>query len=368
MRLKTYLSYSAFMILALVVQPSFAQSNSSWRFKASSDVPRDQQETLRQDVEAFAKMPFIVNDDTFNKVMGLEGEVKANDLVRWLSIRAKILIGESYEMSEKDSYVASSNYNFQNPGVLPDIPEKILTPDDSPTEASPTANPSNDSDEKKVYTIMSNTGAALYLNGKMNGMLIGINMPGLGKIPATSPRVGILQIGRGLFRIGRTKNKTSGIDSSLMRVSVLFHEARHSDGNKKNVGFMHAICPEGHDFAGYGACDFSLNGSYSVGYQVGKVIAESCKTCTVAQREALRLDYLDSYSRVIVKQDVRPGTQEEIETLYKLKDSCKMLTSYGAGNSKVLQMCEGLDARILKAASKQPLEAKYLDASPEGKL
>ncbi|MNL23753.1 hypothetical protein D3C87_1451550 [compost metagenome] len=105
-----------------------------------------------------------------------------------------------------------------------------------------------------------------------------------------------------------------------------------------------------------------------MGFQVGKAAAENCATCTVAQREALRLDYLDSYSRVILKQEVTTESNEEIETLHKLKDTCKMLTSYGAGNPKVLAMCEGMDARILKAETKQTVEAQYLDATPEGKL
>jgi hypothetical protein len=373
MRLNSYLTYSAFLLCALAANFSFAQSagssiksttKSQWRFKASNDVPREQQEILRQDIEAFAKMPFIVNDETFSKVMGLEGEVKAKDLVNWLSLRAKILIGESYEMSEKDSYVASSGYNFQYPGILPDIPQPPLASENSPSVEPPPA----DSENSNVITIMSNIGVSLYLNGKENGVLLGVNMPGLGKIPVTSPRVGILKIGRGLFSMGRTKNNTLEIDSSLMRVATLFHEARHSDGNRKSAGFLHAICPAGHDFAGYAACDFGLNGSYSVGFQVGKAAAENCAACTVAQREALRLDYLDSYSRVILKQEVTAGTSDELDTLYTLKDNCKMLLSYGANNSKIVAMCEGLDKRILKAEAKQSVEAKYLDATPEGKL
>jgi hypothetical protein len=286
-------------------------------------------------------------------------------LVTWLSKREKILIGETYEMSEKDSYIANSGYSFQYPGILPDVPTPTQVPDDS--TPAPDKAPA-DPDKMQVVTIMSNTGVLLYLNGKINGMLIGMNMPGLPKIPVTSPRVGILQIGRGLFSMGRTKNNTLELDSSLMRVSTLFHEARHSDGNKKSLGFLHAICPAGHDYAGYAACDFNLNGSYSVGYEVGKVVAENCAACTVAQREALRLDYLDSYSRVIQKQEVAAATEEELQTLHTLKDSCKLLLSYGASNSKVLKMCEGLDARILKAETKQTVEAKYLDAAPEGKL
>lgn len=367
MRLISYLHYSIFLLCILASPFSFAESSSvsGWRFKASSDVPREQQEILRQDIAAFVKMPFIVSDETFSKVMGIKGDVKSKDLAQWLGLRVKYLIGESYQMSERDSYVADSGYSFQYPGILPDIPKPLLVPEDRTPSRDPAP---ADTEEKQVMTIMSNTGAALYLNGKSNGMLLGINMPGLGKVPVTSPRVGILQIGRGLFKIGRTKNNTFELDSSLMRISTLFHEARHSDGNRKNTGFMHAICPLGHDYAGYAACDFSLNGSYSVGFQVGKAVAENCTTCTVGQREALRLDYLDSYSRVILKQEVAAASDDEIQTLHKLKDTCKMLLSYGASNPKVVAMCEGMDARILKAEAKQTVEAQYLDAVPEGKL
>lgn len=356
-RLKSFLTYSALLLGVVVTSNSNAQS---WRFKASSDVPRDQQKILRQDIESFSKMPFVVNDETFNKVMGLKGQVKAQDLVGWLSARAKYIVGEAYEMNDKDSYVVSMGYPFQYSGIVPDIPKGYLTPQDTPSE--------NSNDEKaEVMTVMSNIGTSLYLTGKMNGFLLGVQMPGLGKIPVTSPRVGLLQIGDGLFKIGRTKNKTLEIDSSLMRVSVLFHEARHSDGNRKSLGFTHAVCPAGHEYAGYPACDFSLNGAYSVGYQVGKAAAENCKTCTVAQREALRLDYLDSLSRVLPKQEMAPGSDDEIESLQTLKNTCETLLSYATKNEKVLKMCSGLDEKLSKAQTKVILDAQYLDATPEGK-
>jgi hypothetical protein len=346
---------------------SFAESG--WRFKAASDVPRDQQNTLRKDVDAFSKMPFVINDEHFNMVLGLKGEVKPKDLIAWLALRAKYLVGETYEMSEKDSYVANSNYSYQYPGILPDIPksDSVTAPSASPENTPSAEEPQGEPQIGEVMTIMSNVGSSIYLTGKTNGILLGINMPGLGKIPVTSPRVGLLKIGKGLFRMGRTKN-TFDIDNSLMRVSTLFHEARHSDGNKKSTGFLHTVCPADHEYAGFYACDFSINGAYSVSFYVGQAMAENCAKCTVAQREALRLDYLDSLSRVITRQEVAPGTEEEIATLHTLKDTCKTLLSYGAENPKVMKMCSGLDEKILKAETKQTIVAPFLDANPEGKL
>lgn len=289
MRLKSYLVFAVAVVWLFSASASFAQS--SWRFKASNDVTIEQQKTLRQDVESFSKIPFVIKDETFNKVMGLQGSVKPQDLVAWLSARAKYVVGEAFELSEKDMYIASETYKFQYPGIFPEIAQSP-TPENTQTEGG-----------KKVKIVMSNLGTALYLIGKMNNFLLGLQMPGLERLPVTSPRVGILQIGESLFEMGRTKNNKLERDSSLMRVSTLFHEARHSDGNRKSLGFAHAICPPGHDYAGFSACDFSLNGAYSVGYQVGRVAAENCKKCSVAQREALRLDYLDSLSRVLPKQE-----------------------------------------------------------------
>ena len=89
----------------------------------------------------------------------------------------------------------------------------------------------------------------------------------------------------------------------LIHVATLVHESRHSDGHGSNIGFFHEICLSG-DYAGRPACDKYSNGAYKMDTLVIKSYLRSCGDCSFAQRETLRLIYLDSESRLL------PGAYE----------------------------------------------------------
>jgi len=186
-------------------------------------------------------------------------------------------------------------HEYENPGVFPD---------------KETATKSRDaSGDKPRYVVMANMGPAFYAYGKEMGDLFGAKLDGIGMVPIRSPRVGLLLIGEGLFKPLLERSGWAGQDMNteayrIVRLGALFHEARHSDGNGKSLGFHHAVCPDEHDYAGRLVCDRSSNGSYTIGGIMEKSLSDACETCSVGEREALRLYTLDSFNRVI------PGSPE----------------------------------------------------------
>jgi hypothetical protein len=162
------------------------------------------------------------------------------------------------------------------------------------------------SKQAKGVIIMSNLGTALYRWGKSSQYLLNFNMEPVNSkkkmdITIKSPRVGIIQIGEGLFAKDRNVNtKNAGaISNSIARLGTIFHEARHSDGHLKSLGFYHSICPAKHELAGLPACDENLNGSYTVGAVMLTEMLKACgDQCSATEKEVLKTLILDSYGRV----------------------------------------------------------------------
>ena len=86
----------------------------------------------------------------------------------------------------------------------------------------------------------------------------------------------------------------------IFRAGVLFHEARHSDGHGKTLGFMHAKCPATHDLAGLNACDAATNGPYTIGSEMHKYLMYACgSSCSELTMKALQVLYADQSSRTL---------------------------------------------------------------------
>lgn len=320
--------------------------------QTSSDVPQEHKALLQTDLQRLSGKSVNITDPNFARVMDMSGPVNGDTMLAWLSDRVHYVVSGSFDF-KTSYYVEQKNYNYQNPGVIPDIPKLVKQPDSGKPDAS----------GKQVVTVMTNIGGGLYIAGKQSNILLGLNLPGIGKVPLSSPRVGVLQVGQGLFMVPKGEN-VQDIDNSLQRLATLFHEARHSDGNGKTLAMGHAICPEGHAFAGYAACDFSLNGSYSVGAQAGKVLTENCTECTAAQKESLRLNYVDSFSRVITEKKEDGGFNIDEATKATLKSTCDLLKKQSPGN--IPAICQDINSPA--AANAAVTKATYLDSRPEGTL
>lgn len=228
------------------------------------------------------------------KLLGLSS-LNAATAEDWLEERVNYVIEENALsplklLLKKSIFVERENVNFPNPGILP---HALAT--------------SHMSEEEEGIVVMSNIGAGLYMAGKAErkvyGMKIsrGLLKSGL-KVAVESPRTGIIQIGEGLFarEVTVNNNNPDSIANSINRLGTFFHEARHSDGNAKSLGFAHVKCPAGHDMEGAYACDENLNGPYTVGAVMTAEMLKGCNdSCTEREKEILKIIILDSQGRVL---------------------------------------------------------------------
>lgn len=299
---------------------SFSLAHAGWfskKYKAtntlgikfSKNVPQDQSILIDQDLTVL-KTVFV--DDPQQEIARLFNITpSATNLETWLSQRVHYIVPEDYEIDQNTIKILKNNYNYPNT-ILPDIEKATATTD-------------TDAPKKNTVVVMSNIGSYTYYIGKKTGDLLGLDVPGIGVIPANSPRMGLIKIGAGHFfpllkKSGSVDNHS--LANSLVRLGTFFHEARHSDGNGKSLSFPHAICPEGHNLAGFSGCDRNLNGPYTIEAVFVKSILNNCNKCSEPEKEAMRNEYMDSYTRVLVETPRQP-TDSSIPS--SLKKTCEDL-------------------------------------------
>jgi hypothetical protein len=357
--MKTQLSLLALMSLTIPALASAADAGrpaatkiDSGRYIVASDVPAEQSQILQKDLAFMYALNFR-DDAALSQMMELDGNLNAASLDSWLSDRVQYIISENTDL---DSAVApvTQGYAFENPGVLPPLESIEGAPDISVQNASntPTAG------HGKAVMVMANVGAMIYGMGKEQNTLLGVNVPGAGTVLMSSPRTGVIQIGEGMFApIFQRKgmSDTSTPLYSLSRLATLFHEARHSDGNGESTGFLHTICPLGHDYEGIAACDLSLNGAYTVGAMFERTITAACDKCSAAEKELAKLETLDSFNRVL-----KTGYKfdDAADYTYKCNKAAQMAANIG---DEAMAFCKWLGQQKLETVT-----ASNWDAAPEG--
>jgi len=173
--------------------------------------------------------------------------------------------------------------------------------------------------KNKTVTVASNMGMALWLTSLSQRKRLTFRIGDV-SVPMDDPRNGLIQIGTAYIG-GKTKTK---MDTNV-RNNTLVHEARHSDCtggvyqsdiDRMKVGELptnplcghtHVMCPDGHDFEGYYACDGHAWGAYSVGGVFSAAISKYCENCTEADRQKALIEGLDSFSRVLVLDKMKDG-------------------------------------------------------------
>lgn len=238
-----------------------------------------QRAALNESISALHALAPGATDQRLMQIMKVP-DLSGPTLQRWVEDRVHYIVGSDFDLEGSLYLPERTGFSFPSPEVLPDP--------DAGVSQELTA---------KAEVVMANVGTAIYYVGKKQSQLVGLRVPGVGDVPVTSPRVGILQIGPGLFPGGASQNQNLALD--IFRASTLFHEARHSDGNGRSMGFMHAECPTGHDYAGMHACDYAANGPYTVGARLLKNLKERCAACTKSQKTALDGIYLEVANRVV---------------------------------------------------------------------
>ena len=357
-------------VLALATTLSQAYAATEYGgMKFHSTVERGQFEAMRADLKYLFQTPITAPDAEFMRV----AQVSTNTgpgLHNWLLNRVRYIIGERYQLVE-------SNIVFQ-PGKypstpLPDFPEE---PEATPNKGSP--NKSGDEPSSDVKTVMTNLGSALYMQGKQYNVYYGLKFDGE-VVYAKSTRVGLLQVGEGLFDPGFLLNPDLVAPAnSVSRLSTFFHEARHSDGSGKSTGFGHDLCPKGHPYFGYYACEASSNGSYTVGGLAQRNLLNNCSACSPKEKAMLTAGVADSFGRIVKKDNAKKIAQNKktIEVYTQLIGTYKkILTASGDINRTNINLeIKRLEAEIVRLnaevrtletqqASSKPLP---LESNPEG--
>lgn len=274
-----------YLLLALLSLSANAEPRQANEIFLASDIPQAQQAILSEDLESIPKLYFTEQDPEAVTILGLT-ELSGAALQEWLSARVQYLVGDSFRLDDSVFYSPNS-LKYENPDEFP--------PEEKPELPSANA---------PKYTVAQNIGLSIYVFGKRQGQLLQADIMGRDLLEVRSPRTGIVKIGEGMFKplLGRYGWMEEGISTEIsrfIRIGALFHEGRHSDGHGPSLGFVHATCPPGHDYAGRVVCDRSLNGAYVVGALVERNLLKQCVNCSVAEREAFRLYTLDAFNRVI---------------------------------------------------------------------
>jgi hypothetical protein len=276
-------------------------------FQMDPAVPAEQKKVMLEDYGYLDRLQILdEGNDLLTRELLETPRISASQLKSWLSSRMKAVISEKTEIEKSVRIVSRAAY-YQNGGIMPDIDAPVPTPTPKPAPTDGSNKPAF-----KPMVVMSNMGTAIYMHGKQNAKLLGLQGSD-GKIMAMrSPRDGLVQIGEGLFH-ERLRVNPERVDlpaNRLARLSTYFHEARHSDGNGKSLGFAHAMCPVGHAYQGYYACEKNLNGPYTIGAMVLKKLTAACSDCSAKEKTTLQMIQADSLSRVLKTYKNKSGITE----------------------------------------------------------
>lgn len=312
----------------------------------SDNVPADQRILLEKDLQALDRMGVNASDEALKSVLK-QTTITPSALRRWLEKRVHYVVGEDYDFSD-NAYASKVEVvypTFQASATMPDFLPPL---------------PSVGEGKGPVVTVMQNLSGAFYALGRDVERAVLADIPGVREfIPVSSIRVGIIQIGEGLFVMSKKmpELREDAFLYTARRLSVLFHEARHSDGRGESLGFSHSRCPPGHELEGHFACDFNLNGAYTVSSLVLKNFASNCRGCRTKEAEILKVIALDHHSRVI-----RSMPTFDFPTQTRLKALRAQL--FGCENAKLLSIsrgpvASGLCTEDAKASSRREVRSIY---------
>ncbi|GAB4408258.1 MAG: hypothetical protein OHK0056_09140 [Bacteriovoracaceae bacterium] len=353
--------------IVLTMTSAFAANG---EIKCSKKVSARHEKLILRDIERLKSLPFASESDEESlKILGVD-DINSHTMHKWLTDRVQYVIDDREPIEKLKLDIAERFYSYENASIIPDME----TPGLGPVFID------NTRQKGQAVTVMSNVGTVLYLAGKSSKQLLQVKIPltlfKSDKIRVTSPRTGVIQIGEGLFlkQFMFDEKNEDALSSTLSRLMTFFHEARHSDGNGKSLGFLHAICPPGHDYAGLNACDRNLNGPYSVGKVMAKEFLKACPDCSEAEREKIRLSMLDSESRVIkVTKIPGPNNGQSVSMLKTMIDMYEKLLPLMKDEAskqeylrKIAELRSQIDQIELRSGNSIEVPSKFWDARPEG--
>lgn len=282
------------LTLSLIVLVGCQKKNNTSGFSGrlgivlDSSVPEAERELIDLDLFRLSEVNLNSASSRDLQILGVQA-FSGSQLTSWLRTRVSFIVGEDFDYGEQANIVGTQTYR-------PQIFSASLLSED-------------EIEQNSLITIMINIGGALYRYGKRNNQVLTLDVGGQ-RIYVKSPRVGVIQIGEGLFSAWSVKSSArDALANSLIRLSVFFHEARHSDGNGDNVTFPHAICPDGHDYAGNYSCDSAANGPYVVDSVMLRNLRNACAGCSNTEIQTFKSFEADALDRMLPgswDKDIRP--------------------------------------------------------------
>lgn len=317
----------------------------------SPAIPDNQKQSILNDLDRLRVLRVDGKNDQANSLFQTPSLTTAH-LNAWLAERSHYFLEEGFS-SQGRIQVLQQNYTYPNPIVA----------------TFETATKQTGAPGSIMRVVMSNRGVGYYFDGKNKKQKLALDIPGIGSVKITSPHNGIFMIGSGLF----TKSISTSFNSmasSLQRMKTYFHEARHSDGNGQTLGFFHVVCPVGHQYAGYSACDKNINGPYQIGSQFLNVaLKKGCTGCSEQEKEALRNSQLDSQLRIVnqsLDQQYIPVKFSKKTNLappvMSLSSTCQALKDQGVDIGQIETCNQGSEISTTSSFSNEP---PLWDPTPE---
>jgi hypothetical protein len=304
---KSIIQHFSFSLSAVVTLfASLSNSSASMADGAlhfHSGVPAAHQETVIEDLKLLERLE-VKNAAIDLRVFSFDrnfigphpDERRGLNLSDWFMDRVKYLLWEDYDV-QKNVTDASAFYLFPKMGSTPSISSRKFLPLSVSQDMAESFNQfltavsqgemvsEGEMNLKSAATpLRSSLGenilgvnlSYLYAMGKSRGKAFSLNWDNGEKIDFSSPRVGMIQVGKGIFPDdANVASVSKKLFNRFFRLSVLLHEARHSDGKDENTGFGHILCPVDHVLAMEYACDLPLNGAYTVSSQFLSLVQQN---------------------------------------------------------------------------------------------
>jgi hypothetical protein len=287
------------------------------------------------------------------------------ELHNWMINRLKYIVGEDFDLT-------ANTYMVKKPVVYPNTPLPL-------PKVKPKLPYANFKSANKVnsFVVMSNPSGGFYVQGKKKKRLLFTKLDGARAV-ISSPRVGLVQVGQGLFRDRDKLGKnTNAPGYAIYRLSTLIHEGRHTDGSGVDIGFRHDYCPLGHPFENTNACESAGNGPYTVGTLAKRQLLRNCTNCTTAEKTFLLSSIADGFSRLL-----RPDggsnvvdLEKEIENhqmIYNTYEKHLGLSKIASEKAKITKELAGLQKKIttkkaqITALVSSPKRTQIINPTPEG--
>lgn len=276
--LKSRIRKWIFLIVGISLLPALSLAYGG--FTISSDLSPERAKLLKEDIEFLYSLPAMNDSNGFLELSQMK-MIDGPNLHNWFVNRIRYFVSQGVNLELLYGQTGQP-YVYDNQNAISVLQKEAM----------------NRIEENVV--LASNLGSGLYLLGKQRRTLGTFTINGRTR-PILSPRIGVVTLTDAYFDQQYLPNPNPSANvSRLYRLSMLFHESRHSDGNGLGTGFLHEVCPVGHPYAGEKACDKMENGSYGMEARFDKVLSKNCKGCKPSEVEELRMMSLDNFSRIIV--------------------------------------------------------------------